>query len=218
MNMTLRATIASSIGIAAAIALAHPAAAADAIDIRTDGAPWAQGGYVPTLTYGAAVPALATSKTTLLSVVTFITVGDCIVQTVSVGPSTQVTITGTSTSGVCTITATEGLGLSSTYELPLAMGEQPAPLGKAFNPNATFKPGKKYLMGRVGVRTDQGNPVTLGVTGRKEFCSQVSMNGKGYLVTSKQSAKKSCTATATAPTNSANYAPMDISNTVSIFR
>ncbi len=215
------AMVSSTLGIVAAtvavIGLASPASASDAISISTGRGLWGNDGYVPTLPYGTPVPASASSKLTLPSAITFTTSGDCTVETVSVGPPTQVTITATATSGMCTVTATEGLGLSSTYELPLAMGEQTANLGKAFNPNGMLAPGKKYLMGPVGLTTEQGNPVTYGVSGKKKYCSKVVKKKKVYLVTSKTSADKSCTVTATAPTTSDDYNPLNVTNTLGVF-
>lgn len=204
-------------GLASSIVLAGPAAAADPISISTGMGQWGNDGYVPTLPYGTPVPASAATNTTLPSVITFTTSGDCTVQTVETGPPTKVTITGTATSGICTVTATDGLGLSETYDLPLAMGEQTAKLGKAFNPNGMLAPGKKYLMGPVGLMTAQGNKVTYAVTGQKKFCSKVVKNNKVYLVTSKKSANKSCTVTAKAPTTSADYNPLNVTNILGVF-
>lgn len=208
---------ACALGLVSSLALAAPAAADGGVSISTGRGLWGNDGYVPTLPYGTPVPASAGSNSTLPSVITFTTSGACTVQTVDPGPPTKITVTATATSGTCTVTATDGLGGSATYELPLAMGEQTASLGKAFDPNGMLAPGKKYLMGPVGLKTDQGNKVTYAVTGKKKFCSQVTKKKKVYLVTSKKSANKSCTVTAKAPTTSADYNPLSVTNTLGVF-
>ena len=171
--------------------------------------------FVPALTYGNPRSVRAAANTT--DVVSFTTSGACTVSTVTLGPPTVARLTAQAPSGTCSVTASVP-GATSTYDLPMTVGVQTAALGRAFDPNLTATPGRRYLMGDADLTTDQGNPVTFTVKGaRGQVCTKVRKGTKVYVRMSLTSAGRSCTVKATAPTTSPDYGVLRQQVTIGIF-